>query len=89
MFRQQAERQQVMRLAAAHGLLQLEHPLRRFPFQPPEALLEQRLHTIRDVVLREEFLRLDAVADQVRQVKHRVTALGIKDAFARLAKLLK
>lgn len=89
MFRQQAERQQVMRLAAAHGLLQLEHPLGRFPFQPPEALLEQRLHTIRDVVLREELLRLDPVADQVRQVKHRVAALGIKDAFAGFAKLLK
>ena len=41
---EQTEREQVVRLAAAHRLGQLEHALRRFALETPEPLGKQRLH---------------------------------------------
>ena len=79
-LRQQAEREEVVGLAAAHGLGQLEHALRGLPFQPPEPLGEQGLHALRDVVLGEEFGRVDAPVDQVGEVEHGVAAGGVEHA---------
>ena len=88
MFGQQAQGQQVVGLAAAHRLAQLKDALRRLTFQASKALFEQGLHAVGDEVLGKERLGADPAGDQIGQVEHRVAALGVKNAGARLAELL-
>ena len=85
---QQSEGQQVVRLAAAHRLGELEHPLGRLPLQPAEALGEQRAHALGEVVLGKELARIDAPVDQIGQVEHRVAPARIEDAGPGRARLL-
>ena len=80
---QQAEREEVVGLAAAHGLGQLEHALRRFPFEAPEPLGEQGSHSLRNVVLGEESGRIDAAVDQIAKIEHGVAACGVEHADPR------
>ena len=80
---QQAEREEVVGLAAAHGLGQLEHALRRLPFQAPEPLGEQGPHAFGDVVLGEEFGRVDAAVHQIAEIEHGVAARGVERAGPR------
>ena len=70
--REQAEGEQVVGLAAAHGLGQLEHALGGLAFETPESFREQRLHSLGDVILREELGWVDAVVDQVGEVENSV-----------------
>jgi len=77
---QEPECEQVVRLAAAHRLGQLEHPLRGLPLQSPEPLGKKGLHSLRDVVLGEELVRVDTAVNQIGQIEHRVPTLGIEGA---------
>ena len=78
MPREQAERQQIVRLAAAHRLRQLEDALRGPALQPAESLGEERPHPLRNVVLGEELLQIDPTFDEVREIEHGVAARGIE-----------
>ena len=75
---EQAERQQVVRLAAAHRLGQLEDALRGPALQPAEPLGEERPHPLRDVVLGKERDRIDPIPDEVREVENGVASRGIE-----------
>lgn len=78
MLRQQAESQQVVRLAAAHRLGQLEDSLRGPALQPAESLGEKRPHPLRDVVLGEERGRVYPILYEVREVENGVAARRIE-----------
>ena len=82
---EQAERQQVVGLAAAHGLGELEDALGGLALEAPEALGEQDAHALGDVVLPEEGRRVDAIGDQVRQIEDGVPPRGVEDAVAGFA----
>ena len=88
MPRQQAQHQQVVRLAAAHRLLQLEDPLARLALQASERLLQQRAHTFRDEVGFEEGSWLDTIFEEIGKIEHGVAALGVEDVIPRDAELL-
>ena len=82
-LREQAESQQVVRLAAAHRLGQLEDALRGPALQPAEPLGEERLHPLGDVVLGEERGRIDAIPDEVREVETRCRGVRHRRVAAR------
>ena len=82
---EQAEGEQVVGLAAAHGLGELEDALGGLALQAPEALGQQDAHALGDVVLAEEGLGVDAVRDQVREVEDGVAPRGVEDAVAGFA----
>ena len=75
---EQAEREEVVRLAAVHRLGQFEHALRGFSLKAPETLGEEGLHPLGDVVLGEEFGGIDAVVDEIAQIEDRVAARGVE-----------
>ena len=66
---EQAQRQQVVGLAPAHGLGELEDALGGFALEAPEALGQQDAHALGDVVLAEEGLGVDAARDEIREVE--------------------
>lgn len=72
-----------MRLTTAHGLLQFKDTLLRFAFQAAKALFKQRLHPLGDKVLVKKRHRVNFVGNQVRNIQHGITALGIKNTGTR------
>ncbi len=68
MLGQQPEGHHEVRLAAAHGLGQLEGGLVGRARKPQQALAEQGVHALGDVVAGEELGSVAFVADQVREV---------------------
>ena len=68
MARQQTQRDHHVRLAAAHGLGQLEDRLIRLAGQPQQAFAEQLRHAVGDEVAREELAPVAGVANEIGQV---------------------
>ena len=82
---QQAQGQQVVGLAAAHGLLQFKDALIAFALQTPEGMFQKGSHALGDVVLLKEGGRVDAIFNEIRKIEDGIPALRVKDAFARRA----
>jgi hypothetical protein len=76
-----------MRLAAAHGLRELEDRLLGFPLKSPESLKEQRAHPIGDMVLFEERRSINSACCELGQAQDGIAFGDIKDALARRAEL--
>ena len=87
MLGEKAERQQVVRLAAAHRLGELEDALGGRALQAPGSLGEQGAHAFGDVVLGEERGGVDAIRHQVAEVENRVASAGVEGSGARYASL--
>ena len=86
---QQAQRDEVVGLATAHALPQEEHAVARLTRESLEALRQQVLHAVRDDVLLEEGLRVDAAFDQVIDVEGRLTLGVFEDGGAGLQQVFK
>ena len=91
MLGEQAETDEQVRLAAAHGLLQVEHGLRRRPGKTGDSFADQILHALGDVRLLEKrrpitlgsdqlVELLDLVAELDRQ-RVRLKLAGVADGF--------
>ena len=65
-----------MGLAAAHGLGQLEHALRRFPFQAPEPLGEQGPHPSVTWFSAKNSAGSMRAVDQIAEIENGVAARG-------------
>ena len=84
MFREQAEGDHVVRLAAAHGLREDEDAGRTgLAGEAAHRLLQQGLHASRAVVLVKELVGRDLPVDEVGDVEDDVAAVRVEDARAR------
>ena len=87
-FSEEAKSQKVVRLTATHCLLEFEQTLVRLTLQSTETVLQQGLHALGDVDLREELVGVDPIVNEIRQVQDGIPLLGIKDALTRLAQFV-
>ena len=81
-LRQQPQGQEVVGLAAAHRLGELEDPLGTLALQAPKALRQEDAHALGDVVLAKKALGVDAVLHQVREVQDGIPAGLVEDGVA-------
>ncbi len=86
--RQQTQRDHHVRLAAAHGLGQLEDRLIRLAGQPQQAFAEQLRHAMGDEVAREELTPVAGVVNEVGQVLDALAHPVVVDGRVEAAGLL-
>ena len=86
-LRQHPERDEIVRLAAAHRLREFEQRLLGFALHPSKCLDEQRLHPVSDPSLIKKLRPVDFALNQVREIQHCVAFRRVENAAPRCAKL--
>ena len=89
MVGQHSQRNQVMGLATAHRLGELEHGLLGLPFQAAKSLGQEGPHAVGDEVLLEETRAVDLPIHQVVEVQDGIAFGDVENAVARRAEVRK